>query len=103
MEPLGAMIIQQKANMIQTTGAEIKGDTLRAELWYPRHSPVKFIEIDLIDVRANDGLRLYFDFKRDGWVVQQASRWEWDFDEPIDYDWQEVAFIQGWGREKEAE
>lgn len=84
------------------TGSHIRDDTLYTELWYPCHSSVKFIEIDLIDVRANDGLRLYFDFERDGWVIQQASKWEWDVDEPIDYDWQEVAFIEGWAREKSA-
>ena len=87
-----------KTEMEDTTHAHIRDDTLCAELWYPRNTPVKFIEVDLVDVRANDGLRLYFDFKRDGWVIQQASRWEWEADEQIDYDWQEVAFIQGWAR-----
>ena len=85
--------------MLVKTGSYIRHDTLYVELWYPRAAPVKFIEVHLIDVRGNDGLRLYFDFARDGWVIQQASKSEWSADEPIDYDWQEVGFMQGWARE----
>lgn len=79
-------------------------DSLRAiptvSLWYPRVAGgAQAIEIDLMDVRAADSLRVSYDFERDGWVIKQASRFEWHGDdEECDSDWQEVAFIQAWGR-----
>ena len=37
----------------------------------------------------------------DGWKIEQASTFSWSADEKVcDPDWQEVAFIQAWGREK---
>ena len=81
------------------------GDTVHVELWYPR-SPehATHVEIDLIDVRATDGLRITYDFDRNGWSVQQASVFEWDADDPVcDPDWQEVAFVPSWKRLKKDE
>lgn len=71
-------------------------------LSYPRvGSPhVDTLEINLSDVRAADGIRISYDFTRDGWSIKQASRFEWDADDPeCDPDWQEVAFVQAWARE----
>ena len=88
--------------MLWETGGEVRGDTLAVDIWYPRQRPVKFVEIDLIDVRATDGLRVSYSFERNGWVVEQASTFEWDGDDPVcDYDWQEVSFIPSWGRKKD--
>lgn len=80
-------------------------DTIRVELAYPRvEGAAKYVEVDLIDVRAADGVRLSYDFERDGWVIEQASTFEWEADDDkCDPDWKEVAFVQAWGRERNAE
>ena len=76
-------------------------DTIQVDLEYPRSRDEKFIRIDLCDIRASDGLRISYDFERDGWKIEQASVFGWDSDDKVcDPDWQEVAFIQAWGRKK---
>ena len=72
------------------------------QLWYPRSKEnAKAIEIELSDVRAADSLLVSYDFDRDGWVIKQASTFEWHGDDEIcDPDWQEVAFIKAWARER---
>ena len=75
-------------------------DTIRAELWYPRcdDRKAKHVEIDLIDVRASDGLRVSYDFDRDGWVIEQPTVFQWGFgDAECDEGWTEVAFVESWG------
>lgn len=53
-----------------------------------------------MDVRAADNIRIHYDFNRDGYVIEQSSVFQWDLDDDIrDPDWQEVSFIQSWGRE----
>lgn len=79
------------------------GDELNLDLWYPRldTSTVKAFVIGLSDVRAADGIRVSYDFERDGWRIEQASTFSWDGDDPVcDPDWQEVAFVQAWARQK---
>lgn len=78
-------------------------DTKRVCLEYPRNEGnPKFVEVDLMDVRAADGLRISYDFERDGWKVEQASTFSWEADdEKCDPDWQEVAFVQAWARKKD--
>jgi len=71
-------------------------DTVEVELYYPRTSKVKFIEVGLMDVRANDGMRIHYDFGRDGWAIEQPTKLEWEADEKPDPHWKEVAFIQAW-------
>ena len=67
-------------------------------LWYPRCAEnAKWIVIDLVDVRASDGIRVSYDFERDGWKIEQASRFSFEPNEPIDLGWIEVSFIQAWG------
>lgn len=70
---------------------------LRPRQGFPDHDAA-IVEIGLTDVRAADSVRVLYDFERDGWVIQQASRFSWAPDEKPDRDWQEVAFIQAWGR-----
>lgn len=78
-------------------------DTATVELWYPRQNKIKYIEIDLQDVRAADNIRISYDFLRDGWKIEQASTFSWDVDDEVcDRDWQEVTFIKAWGREKQS-
>lgn len=76
-------------------------DTKRVELWYPRSDgSERFVEVGLVDVRAADSIRISYDFDRDGWRIEQASRWEWPAGDPVcDQDWQEVAFVQAWARD----
>ena len=36
--------------------------------------------------------RLWYDYNRDGWVIEQASTFQWaDDDKVLDHDWREVA------------
>ena len=77
--------------------------TTVAKLWYPgTDSPGSndYVEIKLVHVRAADSIRVSYDFERDGYRIEQASRSEFDADgNEQDPDWQEVAFVQAWGRE----
>lgn len=80
-----------------------RGDTLSVAMTYPSISEngVKFIEIDQESVRASDGIRLTFDYDRDGWSIMQPTKMCWK-DEPFDMGWEEVAFIKSWAlREKQ--
>lgn len=85
-----------------------RGDTLSVELTYPPYendlNPLgkcRHVFVDQESVRATDGIRLHYDYARDGWVVEQASTFQWEANDSIcDPDWQEVAFIQSWAREK---
>lgn len=74
----------------------ISQNTVNITLLYPRINPHKFIEVSICDTRADDGIRLYFDFKRDGWVVQKPTKLSWEINEEPGPSWKEVAFIQGW-------
>lgn len=61
-----------------------------------------YITLGLTHVRASDDIRIHYDGYRDGWVIEQGSVFEWDIDDQdCNPDWQEVAFIQAWGREEE--
>lgn len=79
------------------------GTTRLIDLWYPGiDSNPLFVEIGLMHVRAADSIRISYDFERDGWKIEQASTFEWEAaDEVCDPDWQEVAFVQAWARERE--
>jgi hypothetical protein len=86
------------ANWILKESA-VYGETLSLDLWYPMLRNIKEIEVGLIDVRAVDSIRIRFDYSRNGWVILQASKFEWEEgDEAQDADWQEVAFVQAWHR-----
>lgn len=76
-------------------------DVVDVDVWYPRVSGTRWLELGLIDVRAADSIRVGYDFERDGWSVQQASRFIWRDDEESDPGWQEVAFAKAWAREND--
>ena len=82
-----------------------RGRVIDVALWYPdQPRSLNAVEISLVDVRASDGIQIQYDKQRDGWSIRQASTFEWDADDDKqDMDWQEVAFIQAWAREKERE
>lgn len=79
-------------------------DCLSVTLSYPNliDGRVRFIEIDQESVRASDGMRLFYDYERDGWVIQKPVKLVWPAD-ATDFDpgWKEVAFIQTWALEEE--
>lgn len=84
-------------------GAEVKGNRFCVEFWYCRNEGnIKQIEVGLMDVRAADSILIEYDFERDGYVIKQASVFEWEgSDKECDPKWQEVAFIKAWQLEKE--
>ena len=65
--------------------ARIYDQTLDIDLYYPRPASkdVTKVALGLCDVRASDGIRLSYDFVRDGWVVEQASIFEWEGDDDV--------------------
>lgn len=78
-------------------------DEFHINLWYPDvpDATIRKFVIGLVDVRAADSIRVSYDKQRDGWKIEQASTFEWDGDDKdCDPDWQEVAFVQAWAREK---
>lgn len=84
------------------SNARVYDQTLDIDLHYPRAESknVTKVVLGLCDIRASDGIRLSYDFERDGWVIEQASIFEWEGDDEVcDPDWQEVAFVVSWGRE----
>ena len=76
--------------------------TKRVTLWYPRNrDQAKYLQLSLAEVRAADDIRISYDFDRDGWVIEQASTFEWELGDTVcDPDWAEVAFVRAWAREK---
>jgi hypothetical protein len=82
-------------------------DELHVTLTYPpwtdadNKGQVRYVVFDQESVRATDGIRVSFDFDRDGYKIEQASRFGFACDDEVcDPDWQEVAFVQAWGREE---
>jgi hypothetical protein len=82
------------------------GDQLNIELTYPprddaanKNDQVRHIYVNQESVRASDGIRMHYDYERDGWVIEQGSKWEWEEGEAHDEDWQEVAFVESWARD----
>lgn len=82
---------------------EYRNDTLTFDFCYPRNNPIKFLEVGLSDVRASDGIRISYDFERDGYKIEQPTQLSWKVNEEVDYKWKEVAFIQSWALEEEQE
>lgn len=73
------------------------GDELHVELKYPgQPGRPTAVVVGLESVRAADDIRLVYDFRRDGWAVQRATRFSWDEGEDIDHGWVEVAYLQSW-------
>lgn len=78
------------------------GAELRVELTYPPYTDgentrgqCRYVYVNQESVRASDGIRMFYDFERDGWVIQQPK---YD-DESGEEDWAEAAFVRSWARE----
>lgn len=95
--------IQAVRDLILDAQPSLRSDVMQIDLWYPRldDAKVRTIQVGLSDVRAADDVRISYDFHRDGWSIAQASTFQWNMDEDPDDDWQEVAFVRAWGRERE--
>ena len=82
------------------------GDELHVGLWYPDNpdTEISKIVIALMDVRAADDIRISYDKDRDGWLIEQATVFEWPIDDKVgDAGWTETAFAPAWPFEKEGE
>ena len=81
--------------------ATVRDNTLKIDLKYPDINKIKYLEFNQESVRASDGIRISYEYDRDGYKIEQASKFQWDCDDTVcDRDWQEVAFIPAWDREK---
>lgn len=55
------------------------------------------VEISLCDIRAADNIRVWYDFDRDGWVIEQPSISSWPAGDTVcDEGWTEAAFCPAW-------
>jgi hypothetical protein len=66
---------------------------------YPRANAVDTVDIGLCDVRATDGIRVMYDFERDGWIIYQPRSWHPQIDEHsygYKEEWIESAFVPSW-------
>lgn len=68
---------------------------LNVVLSYPRSRPTKGVCIDLSDVRAAPGIRVSYDFERDGWVVERPVNGPEEGER-----WQEYGFFTAWNMEE---
>ena len=69
------------------------------DIEYPRLEDADYeaVIVGLMDVRAADAVRVRYDFDRDGWIIEQATWFEWrSDDEEMDEGWQEAAFCPAW-------
>lgn len=87
---------------IQGTDENQKEINAHIEWMYPGiYDKKSYLTLGLCHTRSADDIRINYDSERDGWIIEQASVFEWDCDDEIcDPDWKEVAFIQAWAREK---
>lgn len=82
------------------------GNELHVDLTYPPwedkdniNGQCRYICVNQEAVRASDGLRLYYDYKRDGFVVQQPRPYMTKIDKnsyDSHEDWIEVGFFESW-------
>lgn len=76
-----------------------RGDTAYVDFLYPNNNQIKYINVGLVDVRASDGIRIYYDFDRDGYVVEQQEYIDKD-GYMEEGDWKETGFFPSWALEK---
>lgn len=79
-------------------------DHLDVDIFYPdTPDSLRYVTLNLIDVRAADGIRVSYDKERDGWLIEQEVSYAHIDDgetlyhscpeEPV---WKEAAFIPAW-------
>ena len=79
-------------------------DVLIVNLTYPpykdsdnKYGKCQHVEINQESVRASDGIRVHYDYDRDGFVIEQPIPAE----DIINKKWVEVAFVASWGQDAE--
>lgn len=73
---------------------EVCGQTVCVELQYPRvNGNANEVTVDMADVRAADGLRIHYDFERDGWAIEQPV---WTETDCTGETYREAAFLPSW-------
>ena len=60
------------------------------DMYYPRLNEINTVQVCLVDVRAADDVRIYFDFDLNQWIVQQE----------FDNGWKDVARLPATRREQ---
>ena len=79
----------------------ICGDDICMDMVYPSYNGNEGVRIGLMTVRAADDIRISYDFKRDGWKVEQARFHKWaSGDKVCDPCWTEVGFFEAWALEE---
>lgn len=89
--------------MIEVEGCTVDGEPIHEciEWNYPNiYNDHSTLRVELCHTRATDGIRIKYDSGRDGWIIEQDSMVERDGHSEFDNDWQEVAFVKAWGRER---
>lgn len=76
-------------------------NVLHVELEYPKTNTFDTVEVGVTAVRAVDGVRVRFDFDRDGFVITQPRRWyerskEAPYELNLHEEWIEAAFCPAW-------
>lgn len=83
------------------------GNTLQVDLCYSNVEPkkkIQYVGVGILHVRASDGIRISYDYERDGYVVEQPTQLTWASDDEIcDPKYKEVAFIESWALSEEQE
>lgn len=73
----------------------------RVEFMYPEiynKNSFNYLIVGLCHTRAADDIRIHYESERDGWSIEQATKFQWEVDDKdCDPGWVEVAFIEAWG------
>lgn len=78
------------------------GDELAVTLTYPNHNLLKYVIFDQESTRGSDGIRISYDYDRDGYKIEQPTKTSFcSVDEK--QVWVEVAFVQAWASSEEEE
>ena len=77
---------------------------LQIDLCYSNIEPpkkIQYVGVGISHVRASDGIRISYDYDRDGYIIEQPYTIEVDKGSYIDCEehWKETAFIQSWALE----
>jgi hypothetical protein len=83
-----------------------RDDALEVALTYPpwtdadnKGGQLRHVQINQESVRASDGIRVHYDYERDGFVIEQPKvRYEPDGEDALKMveEWIEVAFCPSW-------
>lgn len=72
-----------------------RGGVVKVTLAYPRgDGNPKAVEVEMLEVRCSDGIRIAYHFERDGWVVFQST----NVNDMTDAPWREVGFFKAWAK-----